>query len=286
MSKRRCYVHVGLDDGSSDVVEVALDAHAHALLDLGVRSADSREHVWRAGLDLLGVASAHGLSTDEVAGEWERLVGKAAKGRDTVVVSHPLLAGAGESLARRVVTTLSSDHEVHVVVTLSPPSPWTPTEAAGHDLPGVLQRWSAALRHPGRLHVVIAEDPGSTWKAFGRVVGFGTASLPASRVPCPARPTLPAVALPDQVAETARTAARWREAIGAASYDVVGEVTLLERATPVDLPDKVVTAAAHALGDAHLELARLIRRQADLEARLAKAEKKRRKLKARLADST
>ena len=130
--KRQAFLHVGLDDGSGDLVGPALLRHHSALLELGVRHpAESSEETFHAALELLRAHKAWGYKRKEVDGTWHRLLKRAAKGRDTVVVSQPLLAAARPE---QVALTVDALHgfEVHVVVTVHAPDAWTPTEDETH----------------------------------------------------------------------------------------------------------------------------------------------------------
>ena len=264
---RRAYLHVGLDDGSGDVVGDALAAHAHALLDLRVRRPADQGATFRAVIDVLEAHDDWGYERDEVDGAWYDLVGRARRGRDTIVLSEPLLSGASTDRARAVVASLDG-FDVHAVVTARPPQPWSTTAGPAHDLTEVLPRWADALGAADRVHVLLG-DPATTWRSLGRGAGFGTASLkvaPSSATPGPVDPAV---------------AAAWREVLGSSSYDVVGDPALLESGTPTC---DTLAEACDALAEARHELTLLRRRTSDLEERLAKVEKKRRKLKRRLAE--
>lgn len=261
--QRRAFIHVGLDDGSGDVVTEALEAHAHALLDLHVRRPDDATATFRAVLDVLGLAGDWGYDHDEVDGAWTSLVEQARRGRDTIVLSQSLLSRADDARARLVVDALDG-FDVHAVVTARAPEPWCATGDPGRDLTEVLPRWAGAVGAADRVHVLLG-DPASTWRSLGRVAGFGTTSLKVvapHEHPSPVDPAL---------------AAAWRAVLGAASYDVVGDPSAWTGTdTEVD--------AVRALAEAHDELSRLRHRTSDLERRLAKAEKKKRKLKRRLSE--
>lgn len=267
MAKRRAYLHVGLDDGSGDIVSSALDTHAHALLDLRVRRPDDALSTYRAVVDVLGLDHEWGYTRDEVDGAWDSLVERARKGRDTIVISQSLLARADTDRARRVVSALDG-FDVHAVVTARAPEPLAGVGDPGRDLTEVLPAWSRAVGAEDRVHVLLG-DAATTWKSLGRVAGFGTASLRVNSDPTTSTATT--VVDPE-------VAAAWRAILGSSSYDVVGDLTVLEGAP---MPDEQ-SPAELALAEARAELARLRHRTADLEQRLAKAEKKKRKLKRRL----
>ena len=265
--QRRAYLHVGLDDGSGSVLDDALRAHEHALLDLHVRRPADAPATLRAVLDVLDLHGDWGYDRSEVDGAWGDLVARARKGRDTIVISQSLLARAEPDRARRVVEALDG-FDVHAVVTARAPRPGGPAGGSGRDLAEVLPRWAGAVGAADRVHVLLG-DPQATWKALGRVAGFGTASL---RVAAPAGG---GSALVDP-----ETAAAWRAVLGSSAYDVVGDPDVLSGPAP----DDSLAAVTAALAEAHDELSRLRHRTTDLEHRLATAERKRRKLKRRLSE--
>ncbi|GAA5141371.1 hypothetical protein GCM10023340_03000 [Nocardioides marinquilinus] len=285
---RRVYLHVGLDDGSGDVVDAALGHHAHALLDLGVRrAAATGEESFRAALDAVGCHREHGYARDDVAGAWARQARRARKGRDTIVVSAPLLAAADPARAAQVVESFRG-FEVHALLTVRAPDLWTPADDPARDLPSVLARWTAAVRRPERTHVLVCDDdPTATWRAVGRTCGFGTASLAVAGL-VPVRPAL----LPPAwgVASGHDRGQRWAELLTGSDVDVVGDPAALARrpadpADPALRPEQQLAAAARALDDARRDTDRLRRRAEELERRLGKADAKRRKLKRRLVEA-
>ncbi|MDO9454691.1 hypothetical protein [Nocardioides sp.] len=266
---RRAYLHVGLDDGSGVVVDDALEAHAHALLALRVRRPVDSGATFRAVLDVLDAHEDWGYDRSEVDGAWAELVHGARRGRDTIVLSQPLLAAASPDRARAVVESLDG-FDVHAVVTVKAPDAWVRPGDPGRDLAEVLPRWASAVGAADHVHVLLGKDAASTWKALGRVAAFGTTSL-----------RVPTAATPPPFPADPRLAAAWRDLLGHSAYDVVGDTAVLD---PEPFDDDGLTAAGRALGDAHHELERLRQRNDELTHRLAKAERKRRKLKRRLAD--
>jgi hypothetical protein len=117
-----------------------------------------------------------GFARKEVEGQWATLYRRALKGRSTVVFSQPLLASATPEQIDLFLDGLAG-FQVHAVV----------SDAPDAELGDVLARWGAAVRKPERLHVLELEGkgPSAAWKAFGKVVGFGTASLGLDGVPEP-----------------------------------------------------------------------------------------------------
>lgn len=174
--KRKAFVHVGVQ-GAGDIIEAALVRHRDALVELGVAvPAKSTDESFRAAVEVLRAHKAWGFTRKEVEGQWATLYRRAHKGRNTVVFSQPLLAQATPEQIDLFLDGLAG-FEVHAVVTDAPET----------DLEDVLARWGAAVRKPERLHLVELGDKGpkGAWKAFGKVVGFGTASLRLDDVPEP-----------------------------------------------------------------------------------------------------
>ncbi len=250
----------------------ALEAHEHALLDLHVRRPAGSGATFRAVLDVLDAHADWGYDRDEVDGAWADLVERARKGRDTIVLSQTLLAAAPPERARAVVESLDG-FDVHAVVTAAAPVAWVRPGDPGRDLADVLPRWAGAVGAADRVHVLLGADAATTWRSLGRVADFGTSSLrvPAVDLDAPDRAT-PA---------DPRLAAAWRELLGASDYDVVGDPAVLDVAS---YDDDVVVAAGRALDQAHHELERLRQRNDELTQRLAKVERKRLKLKRKLAE--
>ncbi len=182
--KRKAYVHVGLA-GVGDIIEPALARHRTALVELGVAVLPkTTDESFRAAVEVLRDHKAWGFKRREVEGQWADLYRRALKGKSTVVFSQPLLARAEPDQIDLFLDGLAG-FEIHVVVT-------TCAQEPDADLALVSKRWGAAVRKPERFHVVELEEANAAqaWKAFGKVVGFGTASLKLADVPQPvgARP--------------------------------------------------------------------------------------------------
>ena len=174
--KRKAFVHVGVP-GAGDIIETALVRHRDALAELGVLApARSTDESFRAAVEVTRSHKTWGFTRKEVEGRWATLYRRAHKGKATVVFSQPLLAAAAPEQIDLLLDGLAG-FEVHAVV----------TDAPEVDLEDVVARWGAAVRKPDRLHVIELEDerPKAAWKAFGKVVGFGTASLGLDGVPEP-----------------------------------------------------------------------------------------------------
>lgn len=193
--KRRAWIHVGMP-GLGDVLEPALAHHHEALVELGIASvARTPAESFRIGVEMTRSHKSWGLKRTDVEGQWVRLVRRAGRTGADIVLSQPLLAGATAEQVALVVDALA-DRQVHVVVT-----------TGNDDETATVGRWSAAVRKPERLHLIETDgmEPADLWKAFGRLVGFGTASLRLDAVPNPA----PVVqSLPDARRELERLARR------------------------------------------------------------------------------
>ena len=182
--KRKAFVHVGLP-GVGDIIEPALVRHREALVELGVTALPkTTDESFRAAVEILRDHKGWGFRRKEVEGQWADLYRRAHLGNTAVVFSQPLLARATPEQIDLLLDGLAG-FEIHVVVTTCETGP-------DADLAAVTARWGAAVRKPERLHVVTLDgsDDGAAWKAFGRTVGFGTASLRLDDVPRPvgARP--------------------------------------------------------------------------------------------------
>lgn len=180
--KRKVFLHVGVP-GTGDVLEVALVHHRDALVELGIDvPAKTAEETFLAAVEILRDHKAWGFSRREVEGQWAALCRRAWKGKQTVVLSLPLLATATASQVELLLDGLAG-LQVNAVI----------TARAADDVDAIVARWSKAVRKPERLHLIRLDDdqaPKKVWKAFGKVAGFGTASLGLAAVPAPmsARP--------------------------------------------------------------------------------------------------
>lgn len=181
--KHKAWIHVGVP-GAGDVLEPALAHHHQALVELGVASlAHTTCESFRAAVEMLRNHKEWGLKRADVEGRWTDLVGRGARAKADLVFSQPMLADATPDQIALLVDALHG-YQVHVVVT-----------TGAVDESEVVARWAAAVRKPERLHVLEVDGASAkaTWKAFGRLVGFGTASLPMDGVPAVA-PTIESLA--------------------------------------------------------------------------------------------
>jgi hypothetical protein len=276
MAKRKAFLHVGLDDHSGNFLDAALERHQHALAALGVRRPGSSEEMFRAAIEIRREHRAWGYRRDEVEGAWAQICRLGYKGNDTLVFSQPLLADSTPDQIALLLDGLRG-FKVHVVVTVAAPDTWTEPDL---DLGALLDRWATALGKTERLHVLVAPVERSRrtiWKAFGRVVGFGTASLPLDGV------GKPAVARPPRLVSTERYDAlrdlgrRWACQLASREVDVHGDLAdLVPEAMEVPDPVTLVTSTDAALAEALRTVDRLARRNDTLETRLVGLERKRR----------
>lgn len=171
--KHKAWIHIGLA-GAGDVIEPALAHHHQALIELGYASlARTTSESFAAAVEILRSHKEWGMKRADVEGQWSRLVHRAHKTKADLVFSQPMLAGATPEQAALLVDALHG-YQVNLVVT-----------TGGEDDSAVLERWSRAVRKPELMHVLELDgaSPKATWKAFGKLVGFGTASLPVDGVP-------------------------------------------------------------------------------------------------------
>lgn len=276
--KRQAFVHIGMP-GVGDVLGPAIAHHRGALAELGINApAKHAREAFRAAVEITRSHRTWGLRRRHVEGTWADIYRRAAKGRDTVVVSAPLLATATPEQIDLFVDGLTG-FEVHVVVTASAPHAWTVLGEPETDLALVLERWERAVRSPERIHVIAADgDPGraeevqaEVWRRFGRIAGFGTASLGLADVPPPVAARAPWAITSAPMARAGLLAAisdTWREQLAAKPYDVVGDPgTAL--APRVEEPSAREAELDRALAAAIGEIERLTRHHEALAAELA-----------------
>ncbi len=223
--KRKVFLHIGMPGGPGDFLEIALRRHWHALAALDVRNpATSAEETFRAAIEITREHRAWGYERRQVEGAWSTICRRAHQGRDTLVVTQPLLAGATSPQIELLFDGLAG-FERHVVITAAAPDAWTMPGDPAHDLGCVLERWAASARRPERVHVLVnhSDDRSAVWSAFGRTVGFGTASLSVDDLATP--PTaLPHPAPPERLTVLRTLAHSWIDQLSAGEYDVRGDV--------------------------------------------------------------
>jgi len=231
--KRKVFLHVGMPGGPGDFLEIALRRHWHALAALGVTNpATSPDEMLRAAVEIMRDHRAWGYERREVEGAWSGICRRAHKGRDTLVVTQPLLAAATSPQIELLFDGLAG-FERHVVITAAAPGAWTMPGDPAQDLGCVLERWATSARHPERVHVLInrPEDRSAVWTSFGRTVGFGTASLSVADLAT--LPTAqPRLAPPERLTVLRTLAHSWIDQLSASEYDVRGDVADLLPGVP------------------------------------------------------
>jgi hypothetical protein len=278
MAKRSAYLHVGLDDRSGDILEPALQRHAHALSALGVHApAASTDEMFRAAIEILRSHRTWGYRRKEVEGAWAGICRRGQRGTGTVVFSQPLFADATTDQIELLLDGLRG-FKRHVVITVAAPDTWTPDDL---DLGPLLDRWVRAVGRPDRVHVIVsppARRPATTWKAFGKVVGFGTASLSLDGV------EVATVARPPRLVSTERHEAlrdlgrRWAGQIVSRDLDVRGDLAdLVPEVAAAHDPVSLIAPTDQALAEALRAVERLERRNRTLETRVGELEQPRRR---------
>lgn len=184
MSKRKVFLHIGSAGGSGDVIETAVHHHRHALAELGVRTpVPTPDDGFRAAIEITRQHKAWGYKRKEVEGAWARICRRLLKapGKDAYVVSQPLLGMATPEQIDLLLDQLPGTKR-HIVIT-------GPVRTDDTSWPTLVERWTAAVGKPERVHVIDGElSEEQTWREFGRIVGFGTASLSVAGL-VPQRPT-------------------------------------------------------------------------------------------------
>ncbi len=165
---------------------------------------------FRAALDLIDIP--WGGVREDVHGEWNGLMARTRRYKDTVVISHEILAGAKPAQIRRAMNDLA-DSEVHLVYSARDlarqiPAEWqegvkhqrrgtfanflAEVQEARRDrsklwfwrvqgLPDVLSRWSVGLR-PDQVHLVTVPQSGAPrgtlWHRYCQAFGIDPAWAP------------------------------------------------------------------------------------------------------------
>jgi hypothetical protein len=205
--KRKVFLHVGMP-GVGDIIEHALVHHRDALVELDIDvPARSADETFLSAVEILREHTAWGFARKEVEGQWAAVCRRAWKGSRTVAISLPLVATASRPEIDLLLDALAG-MQIHVVLTAT----------TDDDIDAVAARWGAAVRKPERLHVLRFEEvsPKEVWKAYGKVAGFGTASLGLAQVPAPvsARPVTSLDEARREIERLARrnqTLERWRD---------------------------------------------------------------------------
>jgi hypothetical protein len=191
MAKQMAFLHVGLPHSGGDLLDAALREHAstaHGLVDDRGRRlrlpARSEMEMSNAAVEMRRDHRDWGLRRKDVEGSWAQLCRRAIKNKDTVVFSHHLLAGCPPEGIALMVDQLPGC-AVHVVVTVGAPDPRAVMFPEDYDLTSVVERWSAAVQKPDRLHLIQVDPdrPNDAWHRFGDVLGINTQGLDLRRGP-------------------------------------------------------------------------------------------------------
>jgi hypothetical protein len=288
MAKRKAYLHIGLPRTGGGFLDSALTEHAEALAAMGVRHpAISAEEMFRAAIEIRRDHQAWGYQRREVEGTWAEICRRAWKGRhDDVVFSSELLAACSPSQVDLLLDGLHG-FQIHAIVTAREPGSQLLPDWVGPDLGEVLQAWSPVIR-PDRLHVVIVPDTDpeqAVWTAFGEIVGFDASKLRLAATWSATRP-VPRRPYPDLL----EVGERWRKQLADGGYDVRGDTAALlpvegGETVAAEVGDKVGegVVSTGALADVLAEVTRLRRHNQALAERNAELERKKKKLKKRLA---
>lgn len=296
MAKQKAFLHIGLPRSGVDLLDAGLRRHAGALVDDRGRRvrlpARSEMEMFNAAVEIRREHRAWGLRRKDVEGSWAALCRRAIKNKDTVVLGHPLLAGCTSDEIALLVDQLPGC-AVHVVVTVGPPDPRVALFPDEYDLGSVLDRWSAAVRSPDRVHVIAVDPdrPEPAWHTLGALLGVDTLSLelPATPVPAtdPAALRLLAESAGDLAtyADLASVPEEWAKLVADRGYDLRGDLAGLAAAAPApgSAAQHQLDTVADALNETVAEVVRLRTRAAELEQRNAKLERKKLSLKRRLA---
>ena len=296
MAKQKAFLHVGLPHSGGDLLDAALRKHVGVLTDQRGRAvrlpARSEMEMFNAAVEIRREHRAWGLRRKDVEGAWAALCRRAIKNKDTVVLSHHLLAGCTPDEIALLVDQLPGC-AVHVVVTVGPPDPRVALFPDDYDLASVLDRWSAAVRSPDRMHVLAVhpDRPGSAWHALGEVLGVDTGSLELPSAPVAATDPATLRLLAESTADLASyddlatVPEEWAKLVADRGYDLHGDLSALGHHVPDQSSpaQHQLDAVAGALTETVAEVVRLRTRAADLEHRNAKLQRKRLSLKRRLA---
>ncbi len=254
MGRRIAYLHIGLPGSGGGFVEAALAAQVEALAALGVQHpVAAPDEMFRSAVEIRRDHRAWGYARSDVEGTWAAVCRRARKGPSTVLLSQELLSACTDDQAALLLDTLAG-FEVHVVLTARR------ADAERHELAELRTRWARATGGADRVHVLVvpadAEPQTWIWQALGELVGYDAAQL-----------SLPEPGLPPYLARSlARAAGQDADEAPSVGEDQLWWTTALLSATLV-------------------EVARLREQERDLAERNAKLEKKRKKLRRRLAET-
>lgn len=219
MSDRQpLFLHIGMPKSGSTYLQSLLADQRDALAPHGfVYPEAGREAMFHAALEMAGRPDQWGLTDDDVAGAFERVLDAARRDGGTAIVSHEIFSAATRKMVDRIGERLD-DFDVRLVVTVRDLArtmaaqwqervkngvdetyadfssvvlshrPADMTSKAhgfwhGHNVPWVLTRWER-LVPADRVHVVLTPDrsagPDALWRRFAEAVGLDPAALDAT----------------------------------------------------------------------------------------------------------
>ncbi len=208
---RVVYLHVGAPKTGTTYLQDRLALNRSSLARHGVHyPIGLQASHFRPALDLLDMS--WGGQREDVAGEWDALMGRVRRHNGTVVVSHEILAGARPRQVKRAMAGLRGS-EVHLVYSARDlarqiPAEWqegvkhrrrrgfgaflTAVQASRRtrptmwfwrvqSLPDVLSRWTRGLP-PERVHLVTVPQAGAPrdllWQRYCEAFGIDPAWAP------------------------------------------------------------------------------------------------------------
>lgn len=294
MAKQKAFLHIGLPHSGGDLIEAALRRHVGTLTDDRGRRvrlpARSEMEMFNAAVEIRREHRAWGLRRKDVEGAWAELCRRAIKNKDTVVLSHHLLAGCTTDEIALLVDQLPGC-AVHVVITVGAPDPRVSLFPDEYDLASVLERWASVVRRPDRIHVIAVETPEAAWAAFGSVIGVDTTSLDLPAAPVPATDPAALRLLAESAGDLApyddlvAVPDLWAKVVADGGYDSHGDLRALATSAPAPASSTQhqLDSVAGALTETVTEVVRLRTRAAELEQRNASLERRRLSLKRKLA---
>ncbi|GAA4755737.1 hypothetical protein GCM10023350_46540 [Nocardioides endophyticus] len=176
MARHIVYLHLGLPGSGGGFLETALPEHAATLATFGVAHpvATSNE-MFRSAVEIRRDHRTWGYRRRDVEGTWAEICRRILKQRNRVLLSQELLTGCTPDQADLLLDTLAGA-EVHVVITARR------ADAERHEFAALTALWTAAVRHPDRVHTLVVpadvEPLGWIWSELGELVGFDAAQLP------------------------------------------------------------------------------------------------------------
>lgn len=207
---RRLFLHVGMPKSGSTYLQGILANNRRALREQGfIYPYVQQEGMFHAAVEMSGRPEPWGLTSEQVDGTFDRLLGKGRRSGLDVVISHENFGNAGDAQIAEIATRVD-DFETHLVLTVRDPirmiaarwqervkngDPSSFAEVAeellaklpedpvaqptgywpAQNLPWMLERW-APVAPPERMHVVITPAGGGDrdllWRRFAEALGM------------------------------------------------------------------------------------------------------------------